>query len=125
MDKLTALNQTQIVGSIPEAVLTVRTYATTAPYEPRFSVQIVTQHRTKHEVSEPQSTRIRKRGLSQVSHAQWYWASGCLPTRRSSTTSYSKRSKTLNKARTDVETAATQSAFRKLLRVNPRPGPRG
>ena len=60
-----------------------------------------------------------------ISHAQWYWVSGCLPTRRSSTTSYSKRSKTLNKARTDVETAATQSAFRKLLRVNPRPGPRG
>jgi hypothetical protein len=44
MDKLTALNQTQIVGSIPEAVLTVRTYATTALHEPRFSVQIATQH---------------------------------------------------------------------------------
>ena len=54
----------------PEAVLTVRAYATTAPYEPRFSVQIATQHRTKHEVSEPQSTRIRKRGPSQVAEAE-------------------------------------------------------
>jgi hypothetical protein len=49
----------------PEAVFTVRTYATSAPYEPRISVQISAQQRPNPQISALQLELAPKNVLSQ------------------------------------------------------------